>query len=70
MTTTTNAENLRQYKIRFSLIGEQILAFASHLNIVREVKKSVPKFQENWVTMFYVIENFHLDSQIHFIVKL
>ena len=38
MTATTNAENLRQYQIRFSLIAEQILAFASHRNIVREVK--------------------------------
>ena len=38
MTATTNAENLPQYKIRFSLIAEQILVFASHPNIVREVK--------------------------------
>ena len=33
MTATTHAENLRQDKIRFSLIAEQILAFASHPNI-------------------------------------
>ena len=45
MTTTTNAENLRQYKIRFFLIAEQILVFASHLNIVREVNIFVSKFQ-------------------------
>ena len=46
MTTTTNAENLRQYKIRFSLIGKQILAFASHPKIVREVKNLSPNFKQ------------------------
>ena len=58
MTMTTNAENLPQYKIRFFLFAEKILAFASHPNLVRKV------------TMFYVIENFHLNIQIHFIAKL
>ena len=38
MTATTNAKNLLQYEIGFSLIVEQILAFASRLNIVTEVK--------------------------------
>ena len=38
MTVTKNAEKLRQYKIRFSLIKEQILAFASSPNMVREVR--------------------------------
>ena len=38
MIATTNAKNLRQYKIRFSLITEQILAFTLHPNMVREVK--------------------------------
>ena len=38
MTTTTNAENLRQYKIRFSLIVEQILALTSSINLVKEFK--------------------------------
>ena len=33
-----NAENLRQYKIKFSVIVEQIPAFALSLDIVREVK--------------------------------
>ena len=42
MTATTNAENLRQYKIGFSLIAEQALAFASHPSIVREVKNPSP----------------------------
>ena len=38
MTTTANVENLRQYKSRFSLIVNQIMAFASNTNFVREVK--------------------------------
>ena len=46
MTTTTNTENLRQYKIRFSLITEQILVNASHLNIVKEVKNLSPSFKQ------------------------
>ena len=46
MSATTNAENLQQYKIRFSLIAEQILAFASHPNIVREVKTLSPNFKQ------------------------
>ena len=46
MTATTNAENLRQYKIRFFLIAEKILAFASHPNIVRKVKKLSPNFEQ------------------------
>ena len=56
MTTATNAENLRQYKTRFSLNVEQLLTFTSSPNMVREVKKYVSKFQTNWMTMFYVIE--------------
>ena len=44
MTTTTNAENLRQYKSRFSLIVEQILLLASSINLVREVKNLFPDF--------------------------
>ena len=38
MTTTINAENLGQHKIRCFLIAEKILAFASRPNIVRKVK--------------------------------
>ena len=34
MTTKTNAENVRQYKSRFSLTVEQILAFASSTKLV------------------------------------
>ena len=48
--------------IKFSLIAEQILPFASNPNMFREVKKSASKFQANCVTMFYVIEYFHLGS--------
>ena len=33
MTTITNAEQLRQYKSRFPVIVEQILAFASSTNL-------------------------------------
>ena len=46
MKATKNAENLRQYKIRFSLIAEQILAFASKHNMVREVKNQFPNFKQ------------------------
>ena len=42
MTTTTNAENLRQCKSRFSLIVEQILVLAASINLVREVKNLFP----------------------------
>ena len=38
MTATTNAENLRQCKIGFSLIVEKILAFVFGPDMVREVK--------------------------------
>ena len=40
----TNAEKL-QYKIKFSLIAEQILAFPSFPNIVREVYNLSPNFK-------------------------
>ena len=46
MTATTNAKNLRQYKIRFSLIAEQILPFfALHPNMVTEIKNMRPYFK-------------------------
>ena len=45
MTTATNAENLRQYKSRFPFIVEQILAFASSTNLVREVKNLALNFK-------------------------
>ena len=46
MTTTTNAKNLQQCKVRFSLIVEQILAFACNTNLVREVKTLYPNFKQ------------------------
>ena len=46
MTATTNAENLQQYKIRFFLIAEKILAIASLPNIIRKVKKLSPNFEQ------------------------
>ena len=45
MTTTTNAENLRQ-KNSFSLIVEQTQAFPSSTNLVREVKNLPPNFKQ------------------------
>ena len=38
--------NLRQQKIRFSLIAEQILAFAWHPKIVREIETLPPNFKQ------------------------
>ena len=46
MTATTNTEKVRQCKIRFSLIAEQILAFALDPNMVREVKQLFPNFKQ------------------------
>ena len=46
MTATKNAENLQQYKSRFSLIAEQVLALASHPNMLREVKNLSPNFKQ------------------------
>ena len=42
MSATTNVENLPQYKIRFSLITEQVLAFPLHPNMVSEVENLSP----------------------------
>ena len=38
MTTSVNFKNLPQYKSRFSLTVERILAFTWNINLVREVK--------------------------------
>ena len=45
MKTTTDAEILRQYKSKFSLIIEEILAFPSRTNLVRNVKNLSPNFK-------------------------
>ena len=47
MTTITNAENVRQYKSRFSLIVEQILAFTLSTNLDKEVKNFSTNFK--WI---------------------
>ena len=46
ITATTIVENLRQNKITFSLILEQISAFVSHPNIVGEVKNLSLDFRQ------------------------
>ena len=46
MTVTKNIENLLQYKIRFSLIAEQKMAFASSPKLVREIKNPSPDFKQ------------------------
>ena len=61
--------NLRQHESRIFFIVEQVLALTSSTNLVREVIELVSKFQTNCITMFYVIDNSHLDRQIHVIVK-
>ena len=68
MTTTTNAEKVWQYKSRFSLIVEQTLAFLLSNNFIK-VKEFVSKFQMNYLTVSYVVDNFHLYREIHFIIK-
>ena len=45
MTTTTNTENVPQYKSRFLLIEEQMLAFALGTNVIAEVKNLFPIFK-------------------------
>ena len=62
MAVMANAENLRQYKSRFSLIAELILAFDSIPNMVREVKNLPPNFKRIPLRIFYLSKYFHLDS--------
>ena len=45
MTTTINAENLRQYKSRVFLVIEQILVFALNTNLIMEVENLPPNFK-------------------------
>ena len=45
MTTTTNAENLQQYRSKFSFFVEQMVAFASSTNLVREFKNLYGNFK-------------------------
>ena len=41
----SKCRKLRQYKIGLSLIAEHIVVFASHPDIVREVKDVPPNFK-------------------------
>ena len=45
MIATTNAENLPQYQIRFSLIVKYIKAFPSSPSMIREVKNLAPNLK-------------------------
>ena len=47
MTIATSFENFCQHKSRFSLIVEQILAFALTTNLVRKTKNLSPSFKRN-----------------------
>ena len=51
-------ENLRQYKIRFTLIRKQVLAFASHPNMVSEVKNLLPDFKQTARRCFTLLNYF------------
>ena len=46
MTAITTAENLRQFKIRFFFILEQILNFASSPNMIEEAKNLSSNFKQ------------------------
>lgn len=47
MTATKKPKkNLQQYKSRFSVIAEVILAFASSTTLVREAKNKSPAFKD------------------------
>ena len=65
----TNVKTLRQYKSRFSLIVEQILAFTWSNNFVREVKICL-QISHELHNDVCVIDNSHSDRQVHFIVTL
>ena len=54
MTATTCAEKLRQNEIRFFLIVEQILALASSLNIISELKNLSPNFKQFTLRFTYL----------------
>ena len=55
----TAMTNLQQYKIKFSLIVDQILAFASSPNMVPKKTNLPPNFKQN---ACYIIEYSHLDN--------
>ena len=55
MTRTANAENLRQYENRFSLIVDQVIKFDSSPNMVRVVKNLTSNFKQITRFTFCVI---------------
>ena len=55
MTAIANAKNLRQYKSRFSLIVEQILAFVSSTNFVKELENMSFSFKQNTRQCFVLL---------------
>ena len=46
MTAITITKNISHYKSRFSLIVEQILAFASSIDLATEIKNKFPNFEQ------------------------
>ena len=56
MTATPNAENLRENKIRFSLILEKILAFTSSSSMVLDVKNLSPNFKQTVWRCFTLLD--------------
>ena len=73
MTVTTNAENLWQYKIWFSLIVELIPPFNSSPNMVREVKKicfQIPNKLRHNVFRYYMYTNADLEISLYVCVHI
>ena len=60
-TAITDTEYLRQYKSRFSLFVEGILAFASDTNLIREVESKSPDFMQIAWRYFGLIKCAHAD---------
>ena len=58
MIAITNAENFRQYNIRYYLITEQVLAFALHCNMVCEVKNLSRNFKQIFWRCFLLLNIF------------
>ena len=46
MTAITITKNISHYNSRFSLVVEQILAFASRINLGTEIKNKFPNFKQ------------------------
>ena len=55
MTATTCADNLPQNEIRFFLLVEQILAVASSLNMISELKNLSPNFKQFTLRCFTLL---------------